>query len=334
MSVYATSLGNTWLALESYGRDPRQVIAARHYRPGTSSALPGRLGVKEFNAIIERAVKEVPDPALGIRAGSLSLPSHLGALGHAWIASSNLRSALQRLERYNLMLNEVIKVKVEESTGEVKVSYSQLQKLSHPDILADGYISRILMLCRLSAGPDLNPVYVKLERPEPDDPGPWLDFFRSDVSFDDTETCMAISDKDADKALTGGNEELLAIHEDLIERYLAKLDRSNIINQSRRYIIEKLPSGRVSEAALASMFNISKRTLRRKLGQNGVTFRSLMLKVRQDLAERYIRGDSYTVTEIAFLLGYTDPSAFSRAFRSWFGCSPTKMRTGKVMAPE
>jgi AraC-like DNA-binding protein len=74
------------------------------------------------------------------------------------------------------------------------------------------------------------------------------------------------------------------------------------------------------------VLNISKRTLHRKLRENDETFRSLLLQVRRDLAERYIDNPDYSVTEIAFLLGYNDTSAFSRAFRNWFGYSPTQAR--------
>lgn len=63
-----------------------------------------------------------------------------------------------------------------------------------------------------------------------------------------------------------------------------------------------------------------------KLRENDETFRSLLLQVRRGLAERYIGNEDYSVTEIAFLLGYNDTSAFSRAFRNWFGRSPTQVR--------
>jgi len=60
--------------------------------------------------------------------------------------------------------------------------------------------------------------------------------------------------------------------------------------------------------------------------ENDETFRSLLKQVRSDLAERYIRNDDYSITEIAFLLGYTDTSAFSRAYRNLFGRPPTQTR--------
>jgi AraC-like DNA-binding protein len=90
--------------------------------------------------------------------------------------------------------------------------------------------------------------------------------------------------------------------------------------------MDALPSGRVTEDDVARTLNMSKRTLHRKLNENRETFRSILVQVRKDLARYYVRKPDFSITEIAFLLGYADTSAFSRAFRSWFGHSPTKAR--------
>ena len=96
--------------------------------------------------------------------------------------------------------------------------------------------------------------------------------------------------------------------------------------------MDQLPSGRVTEEDLANSLNMSKRTLHRKLRDQGTTFRSLLTQVRKDLARFYIQNLDYSITEIAFLLGYADIRAFSRAFKSWFGQTPTELRTQTVAA--
>jgi AraC-like DNA-binding protein len=90
-------------------------------------------------------------------------------------------------------------------------------------------------------------------------------------------------------------------------------------------LMEELPSGRVTENRMAALLNISKRTLHRKLRSNGQTFRSLLLQVRRGMARRYLFEQNFSVTETAFLLGYNDTSAFSRAFKGWFGHSPSQI---------
>jgi AraC-like DNA-binding protein len=90
--------------------------------------------------------------------------------------------------------------------------------------------------------------------------------------------------------------------------------------------MDQLPSGRVTEGDMAGLLNMSTRTMHRKLRENKETFRSILAQVRRDLARRYVGDRDFSITEVAFLLGYNDTSAFSRAFRSWFGRSPTEAR--------
>jgi len=220
----------------------------------------------------------------------------------------------------------VAEFRVSELPDRVRVSHRMLQQPTASDLLGDAQLSILLMMCRLNFGPDLKPLEVNLKRRKPEDPGPWLEYFGNVVRFGQPENSLAISARDADKPLTGSNRELVQIHEEVIRRYLIRLDRDNILNQTRLRIMEQLPSGRVTENDLARVLNMSTRTLNRKLRENDETFRSLLLQVRRGLAERYINNEDYSVTEIAFLLGYNDTSAFSRAFRNWFGRSPTQVR--------
>jgi AraC-like DNA-binding protein len=91
-------------------------------------------------------------------------------------------------------------------------------------------------------------------------------------------------------------------------------------------IVEELPSGRATEEQVAEALSMSRRTLHRRLREHGTTFRGILAQTRQELARRYIGDARYSVTEVAFTLGYADTSAFSRAFRGWFGISPTEAR--------
>ena len=326
MSVYAPLLGTVWRTLESYGVDPGLAIDKTLYRPGDESTHNRRVTYRDFDAALARVADLVKDPAAGIRIAQFMHPSHLGALGHAWMASSSLRDALKLAARFHHMLNEQVEFRVEELSDRVRVTYRMLQNLTAPDLLEDAQLAVLLMMCRLNFGSNLQPVETNLKHAEPADPRPWLECFGKVVRFKQPENSLAISARDADQPLTGSNRELLQLHEDMIRRYLSRLGRNNILNQTRLRIMEQLPSGRVTENDLARVLNMSTRTLNRKLRENDETFRSLLLQVRRGLAERYIGNDDYSVTEIAFLLGYNDTSAFSRAFRNWFGRSPTQVR--------
>ena len=326
MSVYSRSRGTLWNTLKSYGVDPATVIDTGLYQPDDDALPSERMSFAEYDAILARAGAVVRDPAIGIRTAQFMHPSHLGALGHAWLASSCLRTALLRSERFHRMFNEQIELRVQELPDRVRATYRILQQPTRPDELGDAILSGLLKLCRINFGSNLEPVEVNLKRPEPPDPTPWIEFFGTAIQFGQSEISLSIDKRDADMPLTGSNSELVAVNEEIMRRHLMKMGRNNIINQSRVRIMEQLPSGRVTKNDLADGLNMSERTLHRKLREQDESFRSLLIKVRMDLAEQYIRNEDFSITEIAFLLGFADTSAFSRAFRSWFGLSPTKAR--------
>lgn len=326
MSVYAPLIGHLWRTLQSYGVEPGLAIEAAHYRPGIGSQLSKRISFKDWESSVARGVALVNDPAMGIRSARYIHPSHLGALGHAWMASSTLRDALRRLVRFRQLFNEQVELQVHELPDRISVTYLMKDLSSCADQLSDAHMAGLLNLCRLNFGSDLKPVAVSLTRSEPPDPAPWLDFFGTAVRFGQAENSIAISAKDADTHLTDSDSELLAVYEAIIQRHFLKLGRNNILNRTRLHIMEQLPSGRVTEDDVARQLNITKRTLHRKLKEQNESFRSLLVQVKKDLSARYLQNRDYSITEIAFLLGYTDTSAFSRAFKTWFGCAPTQAR--------
>lgn len=224
------------------------------------------------------------------------------------------------------MYDERIEMLVSEEPGVLKVEYLSDLSSPVPEIIADSQLACLLVMCRLNFGDRLVPAYVRMCRSSPPDPEPWHEFFGVEVQFNQNENSLAIRNQDANKQLTGSSPMLVALHEDVIRRQISELDRSDILNRTLVTIMEQLPSGGVSETSVAEALNMTKRTLHRKLVEKGISFRSLLASIRKELLQRYINEPAYSITEISFLLGYTDTSAFSRAFRRWHGKSPTEAR--------
>jgi AraC-like DNA-binding protein len=325
-------LGTLWRLVESYGLDPRDSIPERYYHPGKKFRFSDRISYEDYDRIQASVAALVKDPAMGIRAGQHTHPSHFGALGFAWLASSTLRTGLRRGQRFARMFNEHIEVRLDEQPGSIRTSYRLRVQPTRPRLVGDGQVAGLLTMCRVNFGESLQPLEVTLKRQRPADPAPWHEFFGLNILFGHADNSIAFSDEDADRKLTSANADMARLHEDVIHRYLLKLDRDNILNRTRLQIMEQLPSGKVTESGTARALNISRSTLKRRLRENEQTFRSLLNQVRADLAERYLKNQDYSVTEIAFLLGYNDASAFSRAFKSWFGHSPSQAREQMAIA--
>lgn len=112
----------------------------------------------------------------------------------------------------------------------------------------------------------------------------------------------------------------LTPHADALIQQLSS--RRDFRSQVERQVVAGLQSGAHSAEAVAKALNMSRQTLHRRLGSEGASFSDILEDVRVSLAVRYLKGDR-SVSQIAYLLGYTDPAAFSRAFKRWKGLSPT-----------
>jgi AraC-like DNA-binding protein len=108
---------------------------------------------------------------------------------------------------------------------------------------------------------------------------------------------------------------------------IRNLNSSDIVSRVKRAIVHDLPSGTPNEADIAKRAFVSSRTLQRKLADEGTSFRALLLEVRRELAEKYILDNSMPLAEISYMLGFSDTSSFSRAFKRWTGDPPNAYRT-------
>ena len=137
---------------------------------------------------------------------------------------------------------------------------------------------------------------------------------------------LTLRKRDADQRLPGGNPHLARISDRVIIGYLSALNSYDIVNRTQTAIVDLLPSGVISEEKVAEKMYLSVRSLRRKLQECGTSFRKLLDRTREELARQYICDEGVDLTEIAFLLGFSEQSAFSRAFKRWTGQTPSDMR--------
>jgi AraC-like DNA-binding protein len=137
---------------------------------------------------------------------------------------------------------------------------------------------------------------------------------------------MCIDPAVVSESLATANPELVRVNDQVVTDYLARLDREDVIMRVRSELIERLPSGQVDEADIASSVNLSRRSLQRKLRERGVSFSELLDSSRRELGLQYVRDPQYSLNEVAYLLGFAEPGNFSRAFKRWYGKSPSQYR--------
>jgi AraC-like DNA-binding protein len=325
-SHLATATNILWKLIDANGHDPEPLYRDAGIDPGLLNQPGARIPYTRVNRVWARATELIDDPCFGLKGYKFWHPSYLHALGYAWLASHTLREAINRFVRYLRILSEIPFVKLEEdSTGFTFVYDVQLLHLRIPAQVDSGMATTIHM-CRLNFGADLKPKAVTFAHAEPPCASEYLALFKSPVYFSAARDSMTLYLADVDKHLAGTNPQLARLNDQVMIEYLGKLDKDNIIDRVAGVIVDMLPSGGITDEKIAEQLNMSRRSLQRRLKEAGTTFRRLTEGVRKDLASTYVRDLDVELVEVAFLLGFSDQSAFSRAFKRWTGNTPSEFR--------
>ena len=329
METFLASTGRILLRLlELHGIDGEKFVRAGGYSPDVFRDANARLPSKAVDAAALGAAALIPSPGFALESARCWHPSDLGALGFAWLASSTLRTALGRLERYCLVLGEKARFRSETTDKGLRGVFEH--RRANPLVAAltvDFGLALVTDMCRMNFGASLRPLEVTLGRATPADPGPWHRFFGCRVHFNSPRDSIVLAKADVDAPLPVSNRQVAVTLDAILARQLAEIDRSNVEARTRAALLERLASGEPQEEEIARSLHMSRRTLQRKLAEADLTYQRLVDQTRRDLALRYIDDPAKSVTELTFLLGFSGQSAFTRAFRRWTGASPTEYRS-------
>jgi AraC-like DNA-binding protein len=311
---------------ERYGLDVASLVRDAGVEPAALSDPGLRLPFAETEAVVEKALAHVTNPALGLEAARCWHPSHLGALGYAWLASSTLTKGLERLERYWRLIGSADARLRKSAEGLWFLHDSRPSRQATRAFLADSALAVVLDMCRMNYGASLRPLEVRLRRPAPRDTAPYRNFFGCPVRFSAPEDGFLLSRRVVEARLPTANRQLATTLDRVLAQQLARLDRGDIVALATASLLEKLPLGEASEEGVARALEMSRRTLQRKLAERGLSYRELSDRTRHDLAIRYIEDPKQSIGDITFELGFAQQSAFTRAFRRWTGMTPSSYR--------
>ncbi len=324
LSSVAALLQRTLLDL---GHDPGPLLQRAGIEPASIGNPNIRIPTVHMQTLWRLALEETGDPALGLTTARHFQPAALHGLGFACLASDTLRDVLGRLVRFSHLINALPEFSLEEPAHTIDM------RMTMPDLgpdfvhaATDLGVAAFLRLCQITAGESILPVHTSLQRPTPADIRPYLDMFGSSVAFETTSTVLSFDRDQALAPLSTGHPELARLNDQTVIDYLARFDRDNITMQVRSKIIEQLPAGRPNQGDIAVELNTSLRSLQRRLHDQDTSFKELLSNTQRELALSYIRDSSRSIGEITYLLGFSEPSNFTRAFKRWTGKSPGEYR--------
>ena len=330
--MYITKLASCslplWNMLQKTNIDPFPLFKKAGLDPAFMHQAGARYPVERIKALMTEADERVKDPCFGLSIASCWHPSHIGVLGHVLLMSKTLRDTLERLIRYHKVLSDspVGELKEDKLRGSLSLVAIFEGRPARIPFREDSGIAWVMSLLRMNYQRDLAPILLYIRHSRPDCVGKFYEYFQCPINFGADHTRLTLPIDVADELLPGNNEELAAFSDQLIARYIKSLSEHNLITRVKKAIVGYLPSGEATVDKAALDLYMSTRTLQRSLQQEGSSFHGLLNEARMELAMDYVTDPKMDLTEIAFLLGFSEQSSFSRSFKRWTGKSPAQQR--------
>jgi AraC-like DNA-binding protein len=281
------------------------------------------------------ALEATQDPLLGLQVARRIGPATFQALGYALMASLNLQEMFERLARYFKIVTDAGELRFTREPGGGRLSLQGDASLVTPDVapmvwcVLDAFMLTLMGGCSMMYGKGFKVLELRLQRPPPERRDEFEKAFRMQPIYGCDDNAVLVDEATLLRPLVHGNAELARWNEEAAGRYLAQLGGDDVLTRLRHLLQERLPGGDPSQDDVAASLALTTRSLQRKLTELGTTYRALLNDTRHDLALQYLRERRYSISEIAYLLGFAEVSAFTRAFRRWTGSSPSGWREGQ-----
>jgi len=320
-----------WKALQDSGVAADEVFTKAGLDPALLRDPTARYPFAGMTRLWNLAVEVTRNPCFGLKAVRFWHPTTLHALGFAWFASANLKEGFERIERYMRVVGTAGVARFDHVGAEFRFVIERQADAPHAAWAAiDATAAMVVGMCRKSFAATFAPRYVWIAHPRSDCAEELEAFFRAPVEYDAEQVGILIGEQEATAPLPTSSPELAHANEKVILDYLARLDRSHVAPQLKAKLVDALPSGAPDVEHLAGALNMSLRSLQRKLQEEGTSFNTLLDETRRELATCYIDDRQLSISEISYLLGFSEPANFTRAFRRWTGAAPSAYRERRV----
>jgi AraC-like DNA-binding protein len=262
----------------------------------------------------------------GLQAGKLSGAAAMGIAGFLVQHSPTVGVALRNLILHMHLHDRGAVPMYSIDDGTVLLGYAVYEPgVEAVDQINDLATAIGFNLMRGLCGEEWLPTEVRLARREPVDTRPYRAFFRAPVVFDANENVLMFPSRWLERPVRGADPQLLKFLEQRVAE-LENEDRRTLAQRLRPMIRGALSYRDCSAERIAAMLSMHRRTLNRRLKEDGTSFREIVESVRHEVARQLLANTRLPLNEIATALDYADPSIFTRAFRRWSGVSPSEWR--------
>lgn len=314
-------------ALVAQGLDPEPILAKASLDLQVIEGAPDqRIPIANMTRFWQAAQQATGDPSFGLKVGEYVHSMNFRALGLLLVTCKTLAQALEKTISYQALISDTVTTGIERRPQATALTIEPLAGIEISPLAIDAFYSFVLRHCKDMLGDHQLIVGVELMRDAPSNPTSWEKFFGCPVSFNSTVNRLWMDRGTLEQPTNMGDALLAAQNEMAVQQYLEQMNASSWAERVSQSIHKALATHEPTLASVATEFNLTERTLARRLKTEEVTFRQLLQDKRQELAQYYLTQTNLSITEIAFNLSFTDVSNFGRAFQRWCGMSPIEYR--------
>jgi AraC-like DNA-binding protein len=293
--------------------------------------LDDHVTLAQYGRLWQVAVVRSGRADLPLRAAVTQGIEGFGVVGFALMTSPTIGSAFARLARYYGLLSTAGRwSRVDEAPDQVALRFEwQPGEPLATRCAVEFALAETVHFAAVLAGRRVPLTQARFPHARPADEGPYRRLFGSVVRWKAGEAALVIPRSSLELPLVKADPHLAAYFEGQAEALVRRGEVETALPlsaQVRRRIIEALPSGPPALPAVARALGQSPRSLRRHLADEGTSFQRLVEQIRSELAAQHLQDPRLTVSEIAFLVGFSELSPFLRAFRRWTGLTPGQYR--------
>jgi len=276
-------------------------------------------GVTKLWELVEQHSK---NEEIGFMVGRQINVAGFPVLGYSLISAVDLKDGFDRFLRYQRVIGESANINLTFKEGDAHLSFNffgdDIPISKHTNDMA---ISATVSMIRLLAGNDWQPKEVHFVRAKPKNEAGFIEFFRCPISFERKHNVIIM------EATDFTSSQFEESHFDTIllaaESENSKQPISDLVAM---FLQQHIQDHTLDRDKVASALNMSPRSLQRKLATEGTSYQTLIDQVRENKAMEYLSVPNLSLTEVAFLCGFSDPTSFNRAFKRWLGLTPGEYR--------
>jgi AraC-like DNA-binding protein len=321
-------------ALEQVNIPRERFYEATGFDPSRLDEPDGRITLAEFDAYHERALDLTGDETLGLRMGEIASATTYNVFAHLVAHASTLRQGVDALIRFHRLILDRPAWQLVEQEHTATLLYDvapgtlRLRRF-RAELAMTGFYRMVRYFAR-----NAQPHTVAFEHAAPAYEAEYTRLFEGAARFDQSFTGIVIARELLGASTLNRDDEFHAALQVQAEKRVSRLTRSmTYAERVRELLIERGASNRTDMNAVARALGLSARSLRRRLYDEGVSYNTIAEGALATLAKQLLSDDARSIQETAYTMGFSDPSAFYRAFKRWTGTTPKTYRTSRPPAP-